>query len=310
MPHFSIVIPTYNDAETLPRTVRSVLAQEYDDFEIVVVNDGGTAPPRAVLEIDDPRLRIVDMDRNSGVSTARNRGTVETTGRILHYLDADDYVAPDLLGFVAAKMAETEAGLLSVGHRSVPAAEIEANLHLLEPRDRTAPVRHLGPVPFYDLFRTSSWMFAPSFLFFDRAALVARCGAEPWNTGLRNAEDTLLILQMGARHGIVHCDDRFAIYSVRPDSLSREPMKNWTGRTDAMDQLVAQLVAEGADPRLVRIARQVRQNSARRVSRLQPDKAARQAVLRDDLRHAFNWKSTVEMLRNEIGLRSDHVPYP
>ena len=74
-----------------------------------------------------------------------------------------------------------------------------------------------------------------------------------------------------------------------------------------MDKLLGQLLTEEADPRLIRIARQIRQNSARRVSRLQPDKAARQAVLRDDLRQAFNWKSAVEMLRNELGLQANYV---
>ena len=306
MPHFSIVIPTFNDAETLPRTVRSVLAQDYDDFEVVVVNDGGTSP-RDILEHGDPRLRLIDLEQNSGVSAARNRGTAETTGDLLYYLDADDYVAPDLLGFVARKMAETETQFLSVGHSSIFAAEIETNLHLLNPRPRTGPVRQLDPVPFYALFRTSSWLFTPSFLFFRRTALTERCGAAPWSIDLRNAEDTLLILQVGAHHGIVHCEDRFAIYSIRPDSLSREPIRNWTGRTDAMDKLLGQLLTEEADPRLIRIARQIRQNSARRVSRLQPDKAARQAVLRDDLRQAFNWKSAVEMLRNELGLQANYV---
>ena len=60
-PHFSVVIPTYNREQLLPRTIDSVLAQTFTDYEIIVVDDGSTDGTRAVLEQYHQQLHVCDL---------------------------------------------------------------------------------------------------------------------------------------------------------------------------------------------------------------------------------------------------------
>jgi glycosyltransferase involved in cell wall biosynthesis len=94
VPFFSVVIPVYNRADVLGRALQSVLAQSFQDFEIVVVDDGSSDDPRAVIDtIGDARIRYVRQE-NSGGAAARNRGFDEARGLFVALLDSDDRFLP------------------------------------------------------------------------------------------------------------------------------------------------------------------------------------------------------------------------
>ncbi|HUB85930.1 MAG TPA: glycosyltransferase family A protein, partial [Rhizomicrobium sp.] len=93
-PFFSVIIPVYNRADVLGRALQSVLAQSFQDFEIVVVDDGSRDDPRAVVEaIGDRRIRYVRQE-NKGGAAARNRGFDEACGQFVALLDSDDRFLP------------------------------------------------------------------------------------------------------------------------------------------------------------------------------------------------------------------------
>ncbi len=88
----SVVIPTYNYAPFLPGAVEGARAQEWDDLEIIVVDDGSTDETPAVLEalaVENTNLRWFRQE-NAGAAAARNRGIEEARGEFVAFLDADD----------------------------------------------------------------------------------------------------------------------------------------------------------------------------------------------------------------------------
>lgn len=86
----SVVIPLYNKAQSIKNTLNSVLSQSFQNFEIVVVDDGSTDESADVVtQINDNRIRLIRKD-NGGVCSARNRGIKEAKYDYIALLDADD----------------------------------------------------------------------------------------------------------------------------------------------------------------------------------------------------------------------------
>ena len=88
----SVVIPLYNKAHTIVNTLGSILGQTFDDFEVIIVNDGSTDNGVEVIQnyTQDSRIRIVEQ-KNQGVSVARNVGVKESKYNYISFLDGDDY---------------------------------------------------------------------------------------------------------------------------------------------------------------------------------------------------------------------------
>ncbi|MBO4648710.1 MAG: glycosyltransferase [Lentisphaeria bacterium] len=94
----SVVIPAYNTALLIERTIRSVLAQSCQDFEILIVDDCSTDNTLDVVKsIKDERIRIFEQPENRGPAAARNRGLAEAKGEYCAFLDGDDYWESDFL---------------------------------------------------------------------------------------------------------------------------------------------------------------------------------------------------------------------
>lgn len=98
MINFSVVIPLYNKADTIARTLESVQAQTYKAFEVVIVDDGSTDEGVLIAESfkRDFRLKVI-RQKNSGVSVARNTGAQHAQAPYLAFLDADDEWLPGYL---------------------------------------------------------------------------------------------------------------------------------------------------------------------------------------------------------------------
>ena len=93
-PHFSVIIPVYNRAKTLPVAIGSVLAQNCQDFEIVVVDDGSRDDPESALkQFSDSRIRFIRQE-NRGGGAARNTAIDAARGKFIAPLDSDDIFLP------------------------------------------------------------------------------------------------------------------------------------------------------------------------------------------------------------------------
>ncbi|HMA53239.1 MAG TPA: glycosyltransferase family A protein, partial [Acidobacteriota bacterium] len=120
VPRVTVVIPLYNKAPYIAAAVRSVLAQTFTDFEVIVVDDGSLDDGAEVVDrFDDPRLRLVRQE-NQGESAARNKGVTLAASELLAFLDADDEWTPSHLE-VLLRLADRfpGAGLLATAYKIV-----------------------------------------------------------------------------------------------------------------------------------------------------------------------------------------------
>ncbi len=300
MPRISIVIPTHNNPDTLPRTIDSIRAQTFTDFEVIIVNDGGQSPSE-FLDLGDERFRLVDLPRNQGVSNARNVGFEESSGDLVYFLDADDFIAEDLLSMASEKMMDSRWGMFAVLHKPVPVDRVHEEKELLKAKDRVSGFREMDPAAFCDAFRQNTQNFLPSTVLFRRSAILETGGEKPWETSMKNGADTLIIMLVGARYEVLQSLDTLVMYSVRPNSLSRQSaLATWNARIVAMDHFLDRMTAEGADKRVIEAGRRLRQNGARRASRIYKanrNRAQGARVLLEDLRKHPNGKSFLELIR-------------
>ena len=98
MPNVSVIIPTFNRANLVGRSIKSVLDQTYCDFELIVVDDGSIDNTEEVVKaFSDPRIRYMKHEKNRGLSAARNTGIKAATGEYIAFQDSDDEWLPNRL---------------------------------------------------------------------------------------------------------------------------------------------------------------------------------------------------------------------
>lgn len=93
----SVVIPVYNGEAFVATAINSVLTQQYENIEIIVVNDLSTDNTLAVLETFSDQIRVINNNENKGASFSRNQGIKAATGDYIAFLDADDIWFPNKL---------------------------------------------------------------------------------------------------------------------------------------------------------------------------------------------------------------------
>jgi len=243
----SVVIPTYNRAGTVIDAVRSVLAQHFEDFELIVVDDGSTDDTEArVAAIADDRLRYI-AGQHAGVSAARNLGVRRATGSVIAFLDSDDVWRPDKLARevdVLAKHPEVDAVFSDLekrhGDQVVPSFMRQTEVfsrHVprtpggvvtLEPRELRLCLLEEVPIK-------------PSALTLRRAAF-ERVGGfdEAWSS----SEDWELLLRLARAHRFAYIDEPLAVLHISPDSLH---LVDQTRGETAMIRLLARERASLAD---------------------------------------------------------------
>ena len=97
-PRVSIILPTYNRAHTIMEAISSILAQTYENYEVLVIDDGSEDNTKDLMsELSDPRIRYVKSPVNRGVSFARNSGIRLAQGELLAFQDSDDEWMADKL---------------------------------------------------------------------------------------------------------------------------------------------------------------------------------------------------------------------
>ena len=96
-PRVSVVVPVYNRGSSIRWTLDSVLAQTYQHFEVIVVDDGSSDDGAEYVATKYPNVRLLRQGRNSGAPAAANRGVAAARGELIAFIDSDDLWSPDKL---------------------------------------------------------------------------------------------------------------------------------------------------------------------------------------------------------------------
>ena len=117
----SIIVPCYNAEAYLERCVTSIIRQSCKNWEALLIDDGSTDGTWNIcrkLEKEDPRIQAI-LQKDEGVSAARNRGLDMCRGNLVTFVDSDDYLAEDALSFMIKTLHEYHADAVMVGHNRV-----------------------------------------------------------------------------------------------------------------------------------------------------------------------------------------------
>lgn len=210
-PEISIIIPAFNAERWLADAVKSVLAQTFSNWELIIVNDGSTdGTLQAARSFQDRRIRVLDQ-ANAGVSAARNAGLAAATGSYIGFLDADDAMFPENLA------------------------------HKLQSLDRSgadwafADVAVCGPdlVPTGEVIHGTDGDVLRAALLQERPAVPLSCGnilasSRCFQAGIRldvnlsNAADQDLTIQLAARFKAVHVREVLCMYRNLAGSMSKD----------------------------------------------------------------------------------------
>ena len=117
----SVIVPVFNADKYLKQCVTSILAQEYDHLEIILIDDGSTDNSLKTCELFakvDSRIIVIHQD-NAGVSAARNAGIEHSRGEYLAFVDGDDYISPHMMECMYKRIIEDQADMAVCGYRRV-----------------------------------------------------------------------------------------------------------------------------------------------------------------------------------------------
>ncbi len=194
-PLISVLMPAYNAEAYIRQSVQSVLAQTFEDFELLVVNDGSSDSTRDILaSFADPRLRILDNHTNLGIVGSLNRAFAEARGRYIARMDADDFSLP--LRFARQKafldshpgtvIVSTEMSLLEEGNITftrdggdADPAMVEWLLHLGNPLGHTSMMFRAEAVAAMDTYLREDFTYAEDFDFSHRMLRQGRISVLP-----------------------------------------------------------------------------------------------------------------------------------
>ena len=117
----TVVVPIYNAEQFLEKCLKSIVEQTYQNLEIILVNDGSTDKSKEICERfneSDERIILINKE-NGGVSSARNRGIEESTGKYIIFIDADDYIEKEMFETLAEDLFKNKVDISMCGFKTV-----------------------------------------------------------------------------------------------------------------------------------------------------------------------------------------------
>ena len=216
MPFFSVIIPLYNKQEYILATLNSVLEQKFQDFEVIIIDDGTTDQSVDLVKgLGNAKIQLLQQ-KNQGVSVARNNGIAAAKGNYMALLDADDIWLPNHLESLYKLIHQfPEAGLFCSRYAIKYSATYTKDIIFSQPIPE-------GMSIIKDYFASSlinpiAWTSAVAFKKVDFLAIGS------FDPQLNTAEDMDLFIRFVINHPVAFSNDTTMVYSKNTtyDSLSK-----------------------------------------------------------------------------------------
>ena len=197
MPFFSIIIPLYNKERFIENTIQSVLVQSFEDFELIVVNDGSTDKSlELVNKLKDKRIKTYSIS-NAGVSKARNFGIQKATSKLIVFLDADDlWKNNHLQELYKLRKAHPDCGLYAMGYTKKFDNAEPIHAHYFGLKKHSGVVDDFFLSSIVDCIAWTSALMVPKIVF-------QKLGG--FNDGLKTSEDTEMWIRIALNYPVAFC---------------------------------------------------------------------------------------------------------
>jgi len=224
-PVISVVLPTFNRRDHLPRAIESVLAQTFTDFELIVVDDGSTDGSQEYIGgLTDLRMRYLRQAGNRGQSSARNAGIRAARAELIAFQDSDDVWAPEKLALQYDELCRhPDVAMVYADMLRVPSA---GGPYLL-----AAPELRKGQL--FDQRRSVYATFAVGI----QSCLIRRDvlrKLSAFDEALRQYEDLDLFLRIVRKHRVLRIAQPLVTYYETADSVSSQDQHNAGARWGLM----------------------------------------------------------------------------
>ena len=218
----SVVIPLYNKEKYIQKTLTSVFKQTFQDFEIIIVNDGSTDNSLAeVKKFNDKRIRIISQ-KNAGVSAARNKGIYEAQYELIAFMDADDEWFPNHLEeLLALKTEFPECKIFATNYKIIDSEGKErfpVNTELFNFDGSIGIIKDY----FYVAANTAPPLWTSAIAVDKESIQQVDC----FPVGIRLGEDLLVWALLALRYKIAYSNNITAIYNVNAPTglMDDEPL--------------------------------------------------------------------------------------
>jgi len=213
MPLVSVVMLSYNHEEFVSEAIESVLGQDFDDFELIIVDDASTDSSRKIIQAyaaEDSRIRVILHEANCGIARTANEGIAEAKGKFLAIIASDDVWMKDKLSKQLAVLESDEDLIVHaegeiIDEESYPVGSSWTELH-------KRSVLKSGDI-FLDLVIGGEAIFGSTVLY-----KRANQGSILFDERLVYVNDWKFYLDLAAKYEFYHIDEPLAHYRIHPDN--------------------------------------------------------------------------------------------
>ncbi|MHB8754243.1 MAG: glycosyltransferase family 2 protein [Candidatus Acidiferrales bacterium] len=290
----SVVIPTFNRSPILGEAFQSVLAQDFQDFEVIIVDDGSTDnTAEVVASFTDPRVKYVKKDHNAGCAAAYNTGVRAAEGNYVSILDSDDLWKPDKLER-EVRFLDTHPEVQAVfsdlektdrGEFTPSFMRRSPNFSIFLGKESSREGMVLGQRQAYLCLLREAFIKTAALTFRREELLKTNLFDESWPSG----SDWKLLLEFSKSFRFGYIDQPLAVIRIQDDATHWKHLVK--DKTLTIEMLANEMHKQRADSEVVRSARWGISNMSQHLSwhyvrQRQPRKAAR--ALRDGFRETHN----------------------